>query len=734
MSSRIWLLIITICFLFPGQKSFSQIILYGRVYDCEYLPVVNALVELIDQADSGRVISSMTDAQGNYDIFIYDNGIDNNSIKNPGALYLYQNFPNPFNPATRICYELPQPADIRVEIYNVLGQKIKTLYDGFQTQLFNLVMWDGTDDNDRGVAAGIYIYSLVTNEQRINRKMLLLDGHAGQSAGVAISVENKNLSNPGRMNKTASNIYLLRVSAPDIVTWKRQDVEITDQLEYDIMVFRKSTVADIDGNIYQTVLIGDQWWMAENLRVLYYNNGEPIPNITDNAQWMDQMSGAWCYYDNNPAYAADYGVLYNWFTIHDSRGFGPTGWHVPADEEWDILVNYLGGMEIAGGKMKEAGTERWTSPNEGASNESGLTVRPGGIRYAHDGTFTSLGSMAYFWTGSQNTGLGAWNRFTSYMYADINRYYSNEKCGYAVRLIKDIIPDPPYLYSPYNNETEISTSPLLRWGNSTGAFSYHLQVADNINFTTIFIDLNDFEDTSYQLTGLTQGATYYWRVSAANSAGTSPWSETYCFTTAMPDSGTVTDIDGNTYKTIKIGKQWWMAENLRVAHYRNGEAIPNITDNNQWKEQVAGAYCYYQNDSNNADDYGALYNWYALNETRNLAPTGWHIPTLIEWNILIDFLGGESVAGGKLKETGTEHWNSPNTGATNESGFTGRPGGYRNGFTSNFDELGQNACYWAATEYNNEDARSYILMFDQSVLHLSSNSKRTGFSIRCIRD
>ena len=140
--------------------------------------------------------------------------------------------------------------------------------------------------------------------------------------------------------------------------------------------------------------------------------------------------------------------------------------------------------------------------------------------------------------------------------------------------------------------------------------------------------------------------------------------------------GTVTNIDGNVYKTVKIGKQWWMAENLKTTRYRNGEEIINITDPIQWGALVIGAYCWYNNDISNKGPYGALYNWNAVMDDRNLAPVGWHIPTDEEWTTLSTTLGGESVAGGKLKEAGFSHWNAPNTGATNESGFTVLPNGY----------------------------------------------------------
>ncbi len=175
-----------------------------------------------------------------------------------------------------------------------------------------------------------------------------------------------------------------------------------------------------------------------------------------------------------------------------------------------------------------------------------------------------------------------------------------------------------------------------------------------------------------------------------------------------PETGTVTDIDGNVYQTVTIGTQVWMAENLKVTHYRNGEAIPNVTDNATWEGLTTGAYSEYDNDINNVATYGRLYNWYSVSDIRNMAPAGWHVPTDAEWKQLEMYLGMSqaqadatgwrgTTEGGKLKESGTTHWISPNTGATNESGFTGLPGGYR---ASNgpYTDISISASFWSSTD------------------------------------
>jgi uncharacterized protein (TIGR02145 family) len=199
------------------------------------------------------------------------------------------------------------------------------------------------------------------------------------------------------------------------------------------------------------------------------------------------------------------------------------------------------------------------------------------------------------------------------------------------------------------------------------------------------------------------------------------------------ETGTVTDIDGNVYQTVKIGEQWWMAENLKVTHYRNGDAIPNVTDNTEWPNLSTGAWCSYNNDAGNVSTYGLLYNWYTVADSRNIAPAGWHVPSDAEWQVLVDYLGGASVAGGKMKETGTTHWYSPNTGATNENGFSALPGGCRN-YVGEFNTIGGLAYFWSFTESSSASACSRYLNANNSDIVRSINTKQYGCSVRLVRD
>ena len=198
----------------------------------------------------------------------------------------------------------------------------------------------------------------------------------------------------------------------------------------------------------------------------------------------------------------------------------------------------------------------------------------------------------------------------------------------------------------------------------------------------------------------------------------------------VPGNG-VTDIDGTVYTSIVINGQEWMQQNLAVTKYRNGDPIPTGLSNSTWQNTTSGAYAIYNNDAANNILYGKLYNWYAVNDSRGLCPTGWHVPSDAEWTTLETSLGGSSVAGGKMKST--TGWNAPNTPATNESGFTGLPGGYRY-FNGAYLGIGNYGYWWSSTEYDSDYAWYRTLYYSDSSVYRTTGNKRYGFSVRCVRD
>lgn len=208
------------------------------------------------------------------------------------------------------------------------------------------------------------------------------------------------------------------------------------------------------------------------------------------------------------------------------------------------------------------------------------------------------------------------------------------------------------------------------------------------------------------------------------------------------------DADGNVYPTfITSCGQTWMQKNLDVSHYRNGDVIPQVTDPATWTNLTTGAWCYYNNDPALGAVYGKLYNWYAVNDSRGLAPSGWHVPSESDWSKFVKCIDhnadttyqnwNSTSAGGALKEAGTSHWIAPNTGATNTSGFGGLPAGMRYNYDGHFNDIGYTSIWWSSTEDNTNYAWGHLIDYDSEAFGRNDGPlefKKNGFSVRCIKD
>jgi uncharacterized protein (TIGR02145 family) len=480
--------------------------------------------------------------------------------------------------------------------------------------------------------------------------------------------------------------------------------------------------------------------MRENLKTTKYRDGTDIPNITGSS-WTTQTTGAYCWYDDNIGNKSSYGALYNYYTVVDNRNLCPTGWHVPTDEELKTLEKSLGMTQAQADAYDWRGTDQgtqlkstsdWFSGGNG-TNSSGFNVLPGGYRW-DNGTFENMSMSGNLWSTSEGNSESAKTRVLTYEKTTVYRTLYLKVEGFSVRCLQG---EGQVLSAVTTNTvTSITSTTATSGGNVTSDGGAAIS-ARGVCWSTSTNPLATGSHTSNGtgegvftslIIGLTPNTLYYVRAYATNSAGTA-YGNQNSFTTSI----TITDIDGNIYNTVQIGTQLWMKENLKTTRYNDNTVIPNVTDDATWGGLSTGAYCWYNNEAPTYKNiYGGLYNWYAVN-TGKLCPTSWHVPTDAEWTILTTFLGGESVAGGKLKETGTAHWTSPNTGATNETGFTALPGGYRY-YLGAFGSIANFGYWWSTSEYNATYAWFRYFRYDGDNVIILNWQKGTGFSIRCLRD
>ncbi len=268
-----------------------------------------------------------------------------------------------------------------------------------------------------------------------------------------------------------------------------------------------------------------------------------------------------------------------------------------------------------------------------------------------------------------------------------------------------------------NDGGEVVTARGICWGTSHGPTIEKSKILSGEG-------LGDFAGS---LEDLVPGMKYYARAFAVNNVGTAYGNELEFSTEEL------TDIDGNKYSTIDIGGQIWTADNLKTTSLNDGTEIPLVPSTTEWLTTTDPGYTYYNGDPDTyAETYGALYNWYAV-ATGKLCPSGWHIPSDEEMTALMEYLGGQFVAGGKLKETGTTHWKSPNTGATDEIGFTGLPGGYKSP-DGIWQYLGEYGNYYTTSDSSTTHAYRYYLSYQHKWIFRAASHKNYCFSVRCVKD
>ena len=535
---------------------------------------------------------------------------------------------------------------------------------------------------------------------------------------------------------------------------------------------------DYDGNVYGTVVLGQQCWTRQNMRSRHYNNGTEIAMGTQNSLFTP------FYYVNYtgivPSQLNQYGYLYNWVAAMNNApasnanpsgvtGICPTGWHLPSDAEFvemrefvnTILSYRCSGYDLQIAKSLSSQTG-WPSSsgcnagsNQNTNNRTLFNAYPAGY---YDGGYSSL-NWANFWT-TTSTDANAVAYYINYDNAYLNRDAgANRSRARSVRCVKQLGTTEPVVHTA--SVTDIASTTATCGGTCSDGgnnitsrgvcWSTHQSPTTSDSHTTDGFGEGPFTSV---LTGLTPGATYYVRAYIIYSGGTL-YGEERTFTPGGCGTLVINDYDGNTYNTVQIGDQCWMRENLRTTHFPTGEDIPNSIYYN------TSSPSYYRNNNVDIETYGLFYNWTAamngaansnsnLSGVQGVCPAGWHIPSTAEWERLKTYLSGESQywCNGDANNIGkslaaTTDWRNSNTichtgnnqTANNSTGFSAIPAGYNYSYSySSPSNVSYEAGFWTSSEVNSSSAYTYQLYYNNATLNSYSNTKAYGYSVRCVKD
>ncbi|MCR4827246.1 MAG: T9SS type A sorting domain-containing protein, partial [Bacteroidales bacterium] len=536
------------------------------------------------------------------------------------------------------------------------------------------------------------------------------------------------------------------------------------------------TVTDIDGNVYNTVQIGGQCWMRENLRTTTYTDGTTITQ----GNYSSFTTSYWYYPNGDSINKQNYGLLYNLSAImHESsssdatpsgvQGICPNGWHLPSDAEWTLLTDFVSSQSdyVCGndstciakalsaimGWNNQSSSSCCVGNNQSSNNATGLGILPSGC---YDGIYRDFGSNAYFWSTSENGLSYVWYRYLTYYGSVVYKLANpNKSRGYSVRCLHDEDVSQYFPTVTTNDITNIAATSAVCGGNVTASDGVGVTargVCWGINHNPTIADSHttDGDNTGIftsNLTGLISNIPYYVRAYATNQYGTVYGNEVSFSTNANPNgdelscSGTptLTDQDGNIYNTVQIGNQCWMRENLKTTHYADGTSI---AQGNNYSETVA--YWYYPyNSSSKKPIYGLLYNWKAVmrdasssinnpSGVQGVCPNGWHVPSNAEWVQLQYYVSCQSqnTNDNFVSMISSPLWRGSN--GNNTTGFSALPAGY--GYGEYNYGFGSYAFFWSATEINSSNSISCYFSSDNYYSINDSHSKHLGLSVRCLRD
>ncbi len=656
----VYLRLLLIKLLLITNVLFAQSI-NGKVVDQQGIGLSDLQVQLYFGSD---VYSTSTLMNGS---FTFDNVTDIKDVSVPTNYYISQNFPNPFNPKTRFLIGLPNSSNVKVEVFNLLGQKVLSDYEKFYSSGNHSI-----DIEMNGLSNGMYVVRIsFDNKHSFVKKVMLLYGSQHLSASSEVNTLQKG---SGELKFTLTEIdslviegdYILKKIFKELPSFDGSLLDLGD-----LVVERDTTVILYGGEYYHTVRIGEQTWIKENLNV----GSMIISNSPEDNQLDNGIVEKYCY-DNDSLNCNKFGGLYQWreamqyITQEGSQGICPKGWHIPTYAEFEAIKSFVNND---GNALKAIGQGTGDGAGTNASGFSGLLA---GIK-GSDG-FTGLNSWVHFWSSTEGD-VTNYNAVTMALEEDnsiIDVGHHSLSWGTPIRCIKDaLLPEIPLLVFPKDLATIDTISIELRWISSNPLEYYQLQLSPSDTFEILAKDISQITDTSIHLDSLEFSTRYYWRVRAFNSFGTSDWSNTWSFTTPKKSfaCGDSLFYEGKYYHTVQIGDQCWLRENLNIGTMINYTRYPKMQSDNELVEK----YCY-NNDLNNCNKYGGLYQWdeamqYTLTESvQGICPEGWHIPNKNEYLSLLIHEGNmvnEGTYSGSNRLKAVNQGTGDGVG-TDESGFS----------------------------------------------------------------
>ncbi len=447
MSSKHILPLLILAFLFSLNLNAQNISIDVFVHNHKtYAPLDSALVKILRDGDI--LTASYTGVDGRTQLTITSTGLKETKSGLPNTFVVSKNYPNPFIDETKVDFAIPESQTVRVDIYNILGQQL--LSDQFALSVGNYTLKVPFSN----LPTGIYFLRLRGIEQQVVKLMKAgkdLLGERGVSGRKIMQVTPRSSwSLPLQKVAAETEEFTLEVEKDRYRTWSEtKQIDSDTEITIPLVILDEYLLTDIDGNVYQTVKIGDQLWTAENLRTTRYRNGDDIPTGLDDIEWDTTEFGAFAIYphgeidglESNEEVVEAYGKLYNWYAVDDSRGLCPDGWVVPSDDNWQTMVDNLGGWDVAGGTIKSTRTEpdlhpRWNHPNEAASNKSGFSGLPAAPRGVY-GYYALVGLSSYWWSSSEYPLYYAWYRGLFYDNSYVDRGYDFKRVGRSVRCLKN---------------------------------------------------------------------------------------------------------------------------------------------------------------------------------------------------------------------------------------------------------------------------------------------------------